>query len=78
MKKTTDKLKKIVLAFCCSISLVSATTVNTAAAENSDVMNAYVGNEKLLDTELNYDELKNGSGSLYKGTAWLNDEVSPK
>ena len=50
MKKTTDKLKKIVLAFCCSISLVSATTVNTAAAENSDVMNAYVGNEKLLDT----------------------------
>ncbi len=78
MKKTTDKLKKIVLAFCCSISLVSATTVNTAAAENSDVMNAYVGNEKLLDTELNLDELKKGSGSSYKGTAWLNDELSSK
>ena len=41
-------------------------------------MNAYVGNEKLLETELDYDKLKAGNGSVYNGTAWLNDELNFK
>ena len=41
-------------------------------------MNAYVGNEKLLETELDYDKLKAGNGSVYNGTAWLNDELNSK
>ena len=67
-------------------------TVTAASAEDNSVlaeakitvdpalafMNAYVGNEKLLETELDYDKLKAGNGSVYNGTAWLNDELNSK
>ena len=34
--------------------------------------------KKLLETELDYDKLKAGNGSVYNGTAWLNDELNSK
>ena len=49
-------------------------TVDPALA----VMNAYVGDEKLLDTAEDYDELKGGSGSTYSGTAWKGDQLNSK
>ena len=49
-------------------------TVDPALA----VMNAYVGDEKLLDTAEDYDTLKGGSGSTYSGTAWKGDQLNSK
>ena len=74
------------------IDVKKTVTVTAASAEDNSVlaeakitvdpalafMNAYVGNEKLLETELDYDKLKAGNGSVYNGTAWLNDELNSK
>ena len=49
-------------------------TVDPALA----VMNAYVGDEKLLDMGEDYDSLKGGSGSTFSGTAWKADELNSK
>ena len=42
------------------------------------VMNAYVGNEKLLDIAEDYDELAVGSDPTYEGTAWRGDQLNSK
>ena len=42
------------------------------------VMNAYVGNEKLLEMPEDYDTLSTGSSDSFKGTLWLEDEISSK
>ena len=42
------------------------------------VMNAYVGNEKMLDIAEDYDELAVGSDPTYEGTAWRGDQLNSK
>ena len=42
------------------------------------VMNAYVGNEKLLDIAEDYDELAVGNDPTYEGTAWRGDQLNSK
>lgn len=42
------------------------------------VMNAYVGDEKLLEMPEEYASLSTGSGEAFNGTLWLNDEISSK
>ena len=41
-------------------------------------MNAYVGDEKILDLSEQYDALKNGTKKSYQATAWKNDVLSSK
>lgn len=41
-------------------------------------MNAYVGDEKLLDTAESYESLQTGSNPCWNGTAWQGDTLSSK
>ncbi len=50
----------------------------TITVDPSAVMNAYVGNEKLLDIAEDYDELAVGSDPTYEGTAWRGDQLNSK
>lgn len=57
-----------------NVTASAQVTVDPALA----VMNAYVGDEKLLDMAEDYDTLKGGSGSTFDGTAWKGDEINSK
>ena len=57
-----------------SVYVQATITVDPSLA----VMNAYVGNEKLLDIAEDYDELAVGNDPTYEGTAWRGDQLNSK
>lgn len=73
----TEKKKVTIMAALKDHPEISASIVLNVDPDLS-TMNAYVGNEKLLDLPENYSSLYAGEGDSFKGTLWKNDTINSK
>lgn len=69
-----------------SVTITARAASNKEATASAEIvvdptiaaMNAYVGNEKLLETQENYEDLKSGSKNTFHGTAWKGSNLNSK
>lgn len=75
--ETETRQEAVVTAVSLADESVRA-TVKVTVDPTLAVMNAYVGDEKILDMGKDYESLIGGSNSVYSATAWKGDTLSSK
>ncbi len=76
-KAVTERKQATVTAASALDNTVTASVTVTVDPARS-VMNAYVGDEKLLDLGEDYEALKNGVDNTFAATAWRGDLINSK